>query len=117
MLSGPSGGGAAGDLGTFAWDGMSSDAPWLPGEDSGSVRRGDPFALAFVPPREPGSWQARWARLVGGQPQVPIDGGAGAGDRIGIAAPDEAGSWSLQLFARFGEGRDAAWYWRVEVVP
>ena len=32
-------------------------------------------------------------------------------------APAEGGAWSLQVFARVGTGRDAAWYWRVEVAP
>ena len=52
--------------------------------------------------------------------------GSGAGDvasgvdgvgPVAIVAPGEAGAWSLQLEASFGQGRTGTWYWRLEVGP
>ena len=60
-------------------------------------------------------WIARWAPVRHGEAGTPQAAGSGDDGRIVIEAPGEAGPWSLQLEARFGDGRRAVWYWRVAV--
>ena len=73
-----------------------------------------PLAVTFDPPVSASSWIARWAPVTG----------AGAGDvetfaegsgPVTLVTPDVPGTWSLQVESRFGEGRSATWYWRVEL--
>ena len=119
-LSGLGGAGAAGALGTFSWDGLVSDAPWIVGERAGQTRAGTVLAIGFPPVAGEVTWQARWAPITGGQPGIPVDAGSGSGvpieGPIEVIAPPTPGAWGLQLVARFGSGRSATWYWRVEVV-
>jgi hypothetical protein len=107
----------AGDLGTFAWDGFASDSPWILGPAAGSAVAGADLAVELRPGGNPSAWQASWARVADGQAAGPSDVSALRGGPIELVAPKDAGAWSLQLFARFGTGREAAWYWQVEVQP
>jgi hypothetical protein len=117
VLTGFAGGPVAGDLGTSAWDGFASDSPWILGNAVGSASIGVPLRVEFRPAMDPSEWQASWAHVVGGR-LGEIDGvSAMASGPVELTAPPTGGSWSLQVFARFGTGRDAAWYWQVEVVP
>lgn len=117
MLTGVAGGPMMGDLGTSAWDEIASDSPWILGSAAGSARAGDPLRVDFRPAIGASEWQATWAHVVGGR-LGEMDGvSAMASGPIELTAPATGGSWSLQVFARFGTGRDAAWYWQVEVVP
>jgi len=106
----------AGSPGSSCWDGACSDAPWLPGSDAGAVVVGDPLAVDLEPALEPTAWTASWAPLAGGTPGEPIVIATGARGPIEVR-PSEPGEWSLQVFARFGDGRDATWYWRLDVAP
>lgn len=117
MLVGPTGAAAPGVLGTFSWDGLVSDSPWIVGASAGGVRATDRLAVTLPPNAAPAAWQARWAPVTGGQAGTPVDGGSGGEAPIRVSPPVTAGAWSLQLTARFGVGRSATWYWRVEVVP
>lgn len=117
VLSGFAGGPVVGDVGTSAWDGLASDSPWILGGAAGSARAGDTLRVDFRPAIGSSEWKATWAHVVGGR-LGEMDGvSAMASGPIELTAPPTGGSWSLQVFARFGTGRDAAWYWQVEVVP
>jgi hypothetical protein len=117
VLTGFAGGPVPGDLGTSAWDGVASDSPWIVGRAAGSARAGAPLQVEFRPAIDSSEWQATWAHVVGDQ--LGEIGGASVmvSGPVELRAPSAAGSWSLQVFARFGAGRDAAWYWQVEVAP
>ncbi len=117
MLRGLAGGEVAGDQGTYSWDGLVSDAPWIVGATVGSATRAASLAVAFAPGDQQTAWQARWAKLTAGAPGTPEDGGSGDGGMIDLHAPGTTGSWSLQLEAWFSDGRSANWYWRIEVEP
>ena len=108
---------APGALGSSCWDGACSDAPWLPGTDAGSAVAGARLAVEFDPPIAHSAWTAAWASLANGQPGSPMAGETGTDGPVELTLPGRPGQWSLQVFARFGGGRDAAWYWRVDVAP
>lgn len=107
----------AGDLGTFAWDGFASEAPWILGPATGSAVAGASLAVELRPGGDPSAWQASWARVAGGRLGEIADVSPMASGPVQLTAPPTGGDWSLQLFARFGTGREAAWYWQVEVRP
>ncbi len=115
VLDGLAGPAARGDLGTYTWGDVSSDAPWIVGEPAGMARAGSTLAVAFLQPAEPTGWHARWARVTADQAGDRSAGEDGTGEPIELAAPSEPGAWSLQLTASFGDGHTATWYWRVAV--
>ncbi len=117
LLGGLSGAVAAGQLGTFSWDGFVSDSPWIVGPSAGDVRATERLAITLDPDLAPITWQARWAPVTGGQAGDPVDGGSGSTSGIEVSPPATPGAWSLQLTAGFGVGRSATWYWRIEVAP
>jgi hypothetical protein len=108
---------AAGDLGTYSWDGLVSDAPWIVGRMPTTLGSGGSLEVMFSPALAHASWRARWAPVSGGQAGVPHDAGSGTTGVLRIERPPGPGSWSLQVSAGFGPGRSATWYWRVEVGP
>lgn len=116
-LAGLTTGDLPGDPGTFSWDGFVSDAPWIVGPAEGTAPAAGRLSVSFSPAGPQTAWQARWAPLDGTEPGTPVDGGAGTGGAIELRAPEDATAWSLQLVAWFGDGRNATWYWRVEVAP
>ena len=116
-LAGLTTGELPGDPGTFSWDGLVSDAPWIVGPAGGSAPTAGRLGVSFSPADPQTAWQARWAPLDGTEPGATVDGGAGMGNAIELRAPEDTGAWSLQLVAWFGDGRSATWYWRVEVAP
>ncbi len=117
VLDGLRGAPPAGDLGTYSWGGLISDAPWITTGSGGDTTPGTGLAVTFDPDAEaPVDWHARWARIAGSAPGTPVDGGSGTGPAVELVAPDRPGSWSLQLTATFGPGRSATWYWQVDVV-
>jgi hypothetical protein len=117
LLAGVAADPVAGDLGTFTWAGLTSDSPWVVGRAGGSADAGATLVVEFRPDVGEATWDATWARVAGGQAQQPGDVSDPATGPVRVTLPAEPGTWSLQLFARFGPGRDAAWYWRVEVAP
>jgi hypothetical protein len=115
LLAGPTGGPVAGELGSFSWDGVVSDSPWIvpptasPLDPARHLRvrvRGGP-AVA--------SWTARWAKVRNDEAGPPRLAGSGTGAPLAIDAPPGPGGWSLQVDIRFDGGGRAAWYWRVQV--
>jgi hypothetical protein len=115
LLDGLVGAPVAGDLGTFMWDGLVSDAPWVIGTAAGRARRGGALSVAFQPAGLVTGWTARWARVVGGDVGGPSSAGSGSGAAIDVTAPGTVGRWSLQVSVRFGPDRNATWYWQVGV--
>jgi hypothetical protein len=115
LLAGASGGPTTGALGTFSWDGLVSDSPWIVPRKAVLVRPGDGLRIRFEPGPGQSSWAARWARIRGGEATRPHAAGSGDDGRVVVEAPTDAGDWSLQLEARFAGGGRAIWYWRVSV--
>jgi hypothetical protein len=115
LLVGTDGGPVAGDLGTFSWDGLVSDSPWIVQRSGDAAATGARLRVRFDDSMDQTKWTARWAPIRRGEAATPQAAGSGDEGRIVIEAPAEAGPWSLQLEARFGDGRRAVWYWRVAV--
>ena len=115
LLVGGAGGPARGALGTFSWDGLVSDSPWIVPRSGVPVAPGDGLRVRFDPGPGQASWTARWARIRDGEATRPRAGGSGDGGRVVVEAPADAGEWSLQVEARFAGGDRATWYWRVSV--
>ena len=115
VLLGTGSGPAMGALGTFSWDGLVSDSPWIVPRRGVDAAPGTPLRVRFASGPAQVDWTARWARIRGGEARTPRAAGSGDGGRIRVDAPVEAGDWSLQLEARFPGGGRAAWYWRVVV--
>jgi hypothetical protein len=114
-LAGLAGGAVDGDLGSFAWDGFVSDAPWIIGAARGTASPGAGLSISFQPDGQVAAWRARWASVSGGAAGTPTAGGAGTSAVIDPTAPRAAGTWSLQVTVDFGADRSATWYWRVKV--
>lgn len=113
---------AAGSLGSFSWDGLTSDAPWIVPSRGVVAAAGSPLTIAFAPAFPHVGWEARWAPITpgaGGDRVAgdPVAGGEGQGGPIGVTAPAAPGGWGLMVETSFGQGRSGAWYWRVDVVP
>ena len=115
-LSGPSLEGApvGGALGTFTWAQQGSDAPWIVPPTGAAVGADSALSVAFDPPGTPATWIARWARVRGGIAGDLASATEGVAAPT-LTAPDEAGTWSLQVEARFGPNQMAVWYWRLDV--
>jgi len=107
----------AGQLGSFTWNDLGSDSPWLPGAPltvgSGELLTvtlggdaGDDVAVA--------DWSAR--RVPAGTLNGSGAAGLGGGDApVRFAAPGP-GSWSVQVLVRFAGGLgSAAYYWQLTV--
>jgi hypothetical protein len=116
LLSGVGGAGEApaGTLGTYTWGTRGTDAPWIVPSAGSGVAPGAPLAVAFEPSLIPQAWTARWAPVVNGVAGDVANATDGTGLPT-LATPDRAGTWSLQLEARFGAARSATWYWRIEL--
>ena len=115
LLVGTDAGPVAGDLGTFTWDGLVSDSPWIVQRSGDAVPSGARLRVRFGDSLDQARWIARWAPVRHGEAGTPQSAGSGDDGRIVVEAPGEAGPWSLQLEARFGDERRAVWYWRVAV--
>jgi len=115
ILVGGADGPEAGDLGTFSWDGLVSDSPWIVPRTGSPVTPGTPLRVRFDPRLRPRAWIARWAPIRHGEAGPPWDAGSGDDGRVAVEAPMAAGPWSLQLDATFADGRRAVWYWRIGV--
>jgi hypothetical protein len=107
-----------GVLGSYTWLDAGSDSPWIVPTAERAVRTKGPFTVAFQPVDPPvTAWTARWAPIVGGTAGTPMGSAVGNGGPIVIAGPTRHGTWTLLLDARFGEGRRAAYSWRLEPSP
>jgi hypothetical protein len=110
---------AFGDLGSYTWDGLSSESPWIVGATAGDAHPGAGLEIVLTPAWGLSRWQALWAPVTGTEVGTPIDAGGGeeTGGTLRVLAPPDPGPWSLALTADFGQGRNATWYWRIEVRP
>ncbi len=115
ILVGGADGPETGDLGTFSWDGLVSDSPWIVPPTGSPVTPGTRLRVRFDPRLQPRAWIARWAPIRHGEAGTTRNAGSGDGGRVAVEAPMEAGPWSLQLDAMFADGRRAVWYWRLGV--
>ena len=116
-LHGGIAGSVPGELGTFLWDGLGSDSPWIVPPVAVPVAPGAPLAVTLDPGLAPLRWTARWAPVRKGLVGDPSAVSTGAGTLIEVAAPMPPGTWGLQVEITFAEGRRAAWYWSVSVGP
>ena len=105
-----------GDLGSYTWDGFASDGPWVVGTASHAATAGAEVRVSLAGGPAPVAWEAVWAPLRKGQPGAPVAAGSGS-EGITVLVPAQPGEWSLRVTASFGEGRQAAWYWRLAAVP
>jgi hypothetical protein len=107
----------AGELGTFTWLDLGSDAPWIVPPPGRKIEGRGPFTVAFDPAMPVERWTAGWARVAASGAGTPSDGGRGTGSSVSLKPPSSPGTWGLQVHAWFGPDRHATWYWRVEVRP
>jgi hypothetical protein len=106
-----------GALGTFTWDGAGSDAPWIVPSAVRAVGGRGPFSLTFQPPLSVERWSATWAPVASDGAGAPVGGVAGTGAVLVVGSVPGPGTWGLAVRARFGAGREATWFWRVEPGP
>jgi hypothetical protein len=113
---------ASGSLGTFSWDGLTSDAPWIVPSRGLTAAAGTQVMVAFDPEIAHTSWEARCASVQPGGVGDPVAGdsaaaGEGQAGPMLVTVPGVPGRWGLMVETSFGQGRNAAWYWRVDVIP
>jgi hypothetical protein len=102
-----------GTLGGWTWDDRGDAAPWLPGAGPVPVQTGGSINVLVENELPIVTWRARWAPLLATGVGAPVDGIDGSG-QIRFGAPP-SGSWSVQVEVTFGQGRNATYYWRVQV--
>jgi hypothetical protein len=108
----------AGGLGSFTWDGVTSDAPWIVPRRASPLDAARRLRVRFVGAPAVTGWTARWARVVDGLAGNPRTAGSGgASIPLDIEDPPRPGDWSLQVDVRFDGGGRATWYWRLQVDP
>jgi hypothetical protein len=117
LLDDGAAGSVQGELGTFLWDGLGSDSPWIVPRAVTPVEPGAPLAVTLDPGLAFLGWTARWAPVAAGSAGDPAAAATGPGAPIEMAAPMPPGAWGLQVEITFAEGRRAAWYWSVSVGP
>lgn len=107
----------AGDLGTFSWDGLVSDAPWIVGRAGVAVAADGTLEATVAGDLQVRDWTVRWAQVAGGQAE-PVGDGATSGLGLPIAfRPPGPGAWSVAVEVWYADVGRAAWYWRVNVGP
>lgn len=106
-----------GELGSFSWQGMGSDAPWLVPPAGKAVSDAGPYSVTFAPPVLVESWTARWAPVMDGTAGAVAGFEQGDAGPVVLEGPDQPGTWSLQVDTRFTGGDRCAYYWRLEVAP
>ena len=116
-IAGGSAGIVPGELGAFSWDGLGSDAPWIVPPRSVRISAAAPITVTLDPALAPERWAARWAPVVARSAGDPATVQSGTDAAIKVAAPVAPGTWGLQVEITFAEGRQAAWYWSIDVAP
>ncbi len=106
-----------GELGSFSWHGAGSDAPWLVPPAGQAVSEAGPYAVTFAAPVLVEGWAARWAPVADGTAGAVAGFEQGGTGPVVLEGPDQPGTWSLQVDARFAGGNRCAYYWRLEVAP
>jgi hypothetical protein len=115
FLVGPTRGPVAGELGSFSWDGIVSDSPWIVPRTAFPLDPARRLRVRLSGAPAVAGWTGRWARVRNGEAGPPRLAGTGAGTPLAIDAPPGPGGWSLQVDVRFDGGGRATWYWRVQV--
>lgn len=114
-ITGVDGAVVEGMLGTVVWDGIVSDAPWLPGHPV-SVLPGTAVTVHltdFSVPLE--SWTTRVAPAGRHGFGIVFSDEGGGGEPIGALVPDRGGPWELSLSVRYRGGNEANWFWTLDV--
>lgn len=109
-----------GAAGTFTWNGVTSDAPWVVPSPARAVAGQAPFRVQLEPTAVTVThWVARWAPIRSGQAGDATLAASGDAGPIMVPGPGPvaAGPWSLQVLIRSGPGREVLFYWRVDVLP
>lgn len=102
-----------GQLGTYAWGGTGSDAPWLPGAPI-TVGVGEVLALTLEPAVAVESWTASRVPAGSDGPAGALTLGRGTG-RASFGVPPP-GDWTVVVIVVFADGRGQANYaWSVHV--
>ena len=115
-LDGVDGGPVAGDLGSFSWDGLVSDSPWIVERVGHRADPGTRLRVAFDGLARPGAWTARWAPIRRRQAGTPRAGGIGPGRAdhhrgterrrsLEPAAPGDVRRWPAGGLVLAGRGR------------
>jgi hypothetical protein len=115
VLSGGREGPVTGDLGTFFWDGLGSDSPWIVSSQAMTVAPGGALAVTLNGAIAPERWTAAWAPVHGTTAADPTTTSEGTGGDVSLAAPVRPGTWSLLVEFHFPAGERAAFYWSVDV--
>ena len=103
----------SGQLGTYVWLDAGSDSPWLPGAPL-TVGAGEPLTISLDPDGEIEAWTARFVPAGAPGPAGARTLGEGAGSPA-FQAP-EAGTWTVEVFLRFGPAAgEASYFWQLEV--
>jgi len=113
-LADPADASLPGALGSYTWGEEGSDAPWIVPSSGGRGGIGAELSVSFEPAVAATTWVARWAPISADAAGDVASAAEGTG-RVLFTGPAAAGSWSLQLEAAFGAGRNAVWYWRIEI--
>ncbi len=107
-----------GSLGSYTWDGVLADGPWIVPKSGVHAAPATRLTIAFGGGAGTTlvSWDASWAPVRNGTAGTPRAAGSGQG-AVSLVTPGGAGTWSLRLTAHFGEAQEATWFWRVTVGP
>jgi hypothetical protein len=115
FLVGPIGEPVAGMLGSYTWDGVASDVPWLPASILGTVETSAGTALTLsVDGAVAATWTALAAPAGDGTAADPVAIGTGRGPGISFVAPG-TGDLVVAVNVAFTGGGDATWSWHVVV--
>jgi hypothetical protein len=107
---------ARGELGSYTWDGVIGDAPWIVPRKGMRATPGASILVAFGALGDATTWGVAWAPIRDGAATSPSATASGKGS-VRLVVPNRTGTWSLRVTARFGEGREATWFWKVVVGP
>jgi hypothetical protein len=116
-LTVPGGQPIEGQVGTYAWDGFASDAPWLRGGDPVHVPADILASVRFPPGTDISTWIVEYAPL---PPDGPADPARSKIQQrsetaeVDFPAPP-AGTWSVRLWAEFPGHGSVGYFWRFEV--
>ena len=115
LLVGGTGAEVPGTVGSYTWDGVASDTPWLPAGvlATSEAGAGDPLGVR-VDGAVVAGWTAAAAPAADRMGLAATALGEGGGPAISFRAP-AAGDSVVLVHAAFVGGGDAAWYWHIVV--
>jgi hypothetical protein len=115
LLVGGTGAEVPGTVGSYTWDAVASDTPWLPAGvlATSEAGAGDPLGVRIDGAAVAG-WTAAAAPAADRIGLAATALGEGGGPEISFRAP-AAGDYVVLVHVAFVGGGDAAWYWHVVV--